>query len=564
MRAVFTNAVADPRVGTEGSGRSHRPGASIGPSWVSTVTRWSNPLAYLSLAVLAIVVYLPSALKSGWYYDDWNLYSLARDSGGGWGHQFDACAAQVPGGRSLACAYHVTEYDLFGPHRWLYHAWVIAMLIGIAALAYAVLTRCRLGRGWAWLIAALMLVSPVSDSARMWPTGAIGQIVILLWLLGVWLALIAFDRVGARMRLSLHLLAALLSVVAMVTYEIAVPLVALNGFVYLAARRDRRALWRGVADVVLAVAFVIYRSAVNPASAESGFVVKRTVSGDVHRGWTLLVTAWRTWHAAYAPGIVGVVAVLVVIVVSAVVLIASRLSDRRLLMWSLALVAALATSALCTLTFITANDLYLPALDGTFNRLNLPATLPYVVVFIALVGMAYESAVRIATLAGVASLRWAMGGVLALVVLAVGIHQLRISGYHRGAWERSWRAQQTALAGYRRAVAGLPRNSRILGFDTPEWEAGYVPVFAASWDLRGAIDYTTKLDPPAATPFVAGTQCKATGVVAPGGVPMAYSSPKHPLYAVSPSRDKAVALRSRDACVRVSKRWGPVPLFAAS
>ena len=218
---------------------------------------------------------------------------------------------------------------------------------------------------------------------------------------------------------------------------------------------------------------------------------------------------------------------------------------------------AFVACVLCTLTFITANDLYVPVSYGTFNRLNLPATIPYALGFVALLGLLYE------VLAQSRALRWCGAVLVGAALVAVGVHQFRVSNTHKGAWETSWSQQRVALAGYRKAVRGLPADARILGFGTPEWEAGFVPVFAASWDLRGAIDYTTRVDPPAAIPFAGGAVCASTGIDVFGVLAMPYSG-STPLFAVNPGLDAAVRVNSRAACQRVVDRWGPSPFWGAT
>ena len=347
------------------------------------------------------------------------------------------------------------------------------------------------------------------------------------------------------------------SVVAMVTYEIAVPLVAVNIVIYVAAYRNRAAFVRGVVDLGLVVLFVIYRLGIDPAGGQSGFVVHRTVSADLTRAWLLLRTAWGTWRSVYAPSDLVLLAMLITLLAAVVTAVLARARRPALLGWSVILVFAFVASVLCTLTFITANSYYIPASYSTFNRLNLPATVPYALGFVALLGLLYE------VLGESRVLRWCAPVVVGVAVVAVGVHQLRVSDTHKGAWETSWKQQQIALAGYRKAVRGLPNDSRILGFGTPEWEQGYVPIFAATWDLRGALDYTTHVDPPAAAPFAGGAVCAPTGVTVYGVMEMPYAG-STPLFAVSSVLDEAVPVGSQAACQQVVDRWGTSPFWGAT
>lgn len=525
---------------------------------VSVATRWREAAVLAALSVLTLGVYLPYSLTAGWFYDDWSLYSQARDAGGSWLHRVDVCSSTVAAGRTFACAYHVTEYEVFGSHRVLYHLAVIGFLILIAACTYAILVRCRLPWPWAALIAGLVILSPASDSTRLWSVAAIGLFVIALTMGATLIALHALRRPRGRLTLALDVTAAVLSMIAMITYEIAVPLVALNGSVYVAALRTRRALWRGLIDVGLVGVFLVHRLAISPAAAASGITVKRHLGAEITRAGVLLKGAWATWHATYLPGTLGLLAIVAVVAAAITLAVIEPEARRRLAPWGCLLIAAVVTAAICALTFLPANDLYVPALDGTFNRLNLPGTLAYAAAFAALLGLGYELVRRLVPL------QWIAPAAVVAAVLVIGVHQLDISWYHKRAWEDSSREQRAALAGYRRALASLPRTSRIVGFDTPMFEAGFVPVFAATWDLRGAIDYTTPVDPPVAAPFAPTMSCGPTGLVLDGTPLTPYTLPGSRLYGVSPRRVSAVLIDSQVSCLRLEQQWGPVPLFGVT
>jgi hypothetical protein len=374
-------------------------------------------------------------------------------------------------------------------------------------------------------------------------------------LIGILIVLAALRRDTRWQRLMLHALAALLSVVALLTYEIVLPLVALNGLIYWAAYGSRRALWHGAVDLGIAAAFVIYRLTLAPVDPGSGFVVHRTLGGYISRAWTLLETAWSTWHQAFAPGWAGIAAIAIVLLAATVYSIRTVAFRRRLLPWFTLLAASVAVAAVSALAFLTSNDLYLLDLDGTFNRLNLPGSFAYACAFVALLGLVYEVVRRLVPRRGFALLAV---GVLASA--SVG-HQLVISAEHKRAWEVSWSEQKTALAGYRVAVRGLPSNARLVGMGAPLWEDGFVPVFSATWDLKGAIAYTTAVKPPAAIPLDPTLECGASGLVSGGALQVPYRVPGEPLYFISAQRRAAIAVDSQTGCNRVIARWGRPPFF---
>jgi hypothetical protein len=353
----------------------------------------------------------------------------------------------------------------------------------------------------------------------------------------------------------LHALAALVSVVALLTYEIVLPLVAVQGLTYWAAYRNRRALWRGAVDLGIAAAFVIYRLAIAPVDPASGFVVHRTLGADISRGWTLLKTAWSTWQQVFAPGWGGLAAIAIVLLVGAVYCVRSPEFRRRLLPWFALLAASIVVAGISALSFVTANDLYLLDLDGLFNRLNLPGSFAYACAFVALLGLIYELVRRFVPRRGFAVL------VVGVLVAVSAWHQLGISAEHKRAWEVSWSEQKTALAGYRVAVRGLPSDARLIGMGAPLYEDGFIPVFAASWDLQGAIAYTTAVKPPDAMPLDPTLQCGASGLVSGGVVEMPYRAPGQPLYFISAQRRAAIAVNSQTGCKRVIAQWGRPPFW---
>jgi hypothetical protein len=516
--------------------------------------RWGRAdlIVVSALVLLGAVLYVPYATHAGWYYDDWDMYSRLRDAGG-FRAGLTACADTIPGGRDAACIFHAAEYGLLDGWRTGYHLVSLFFLLTAASLLYEIVRRCHVSRLWAAAVAALLVTYPASDSTRLWPVSSIGEYVIVLQLVGLLLALQALKLRG-RAAVALHVASIGLALLAMITYEIAVPLVALQGLVYVAAFRSRRVIWRGIVDFGVAAAFVIWRLAFNQVDASTGFVVHRTPAQTLERARVLLEEGWHTWQSVFAPGTLGVLCLLAVGALTAFVGWRDRDVRPRLLTWALALGIAVVMIAATDLVFITANDLYVPQVNGTFNRLNLPGAAASCVAFVAVVGMAYEAIRRLVPSAVPAA---AAAGVL----LAVALHQASIERDHQDSWRESWRAQNEALGGYQRALRGAPSDAAVMGFDTPVWERGWVPVFSATWDLRGAIDYTTRVDPPAAAPWLPGASCGPRGIDLNSSPFATYENAAAPLYFVSPARSLAVRVRSKHQCGSLVAKWGPPPMW---
>jgi hypothetical protein len=311
------------------------------------------------------------------------------------------------------------------------------------------------------------------------------------------------------------------------------------------------ALLRGGVDFVLAAGFALTR--VNSSATAEVFVVERTTAQSIVRGRLLLRRTWDVWHDVFLPGIGGLVAFAVVVAAAIVVAWLRPAVRRRLLGWTAVLVVALGVTAACTIAYISANDLYVPDTFSTFNRTNLGGSVAASVAFVALLAMAIEvgRGLGVARVAAVA---------VGIAAMAVAVHMLGLSSTHKRSWEESWRAQQHAIQGYRVALRDVPRNAAIIGFDTPLWEAGFVPVFGSSWDLRGAIDYSTAHDPPVANRAGGAMSCDPHGLSI-AGQPFATYRAGPPLWFVSPDRRRAEPIRTQRACQKVYAQWGPPPFW---
>src|SRR5205823_3890037 len=107
------------------------------------------------------------------------------------------------------------------------------------------------------LIALLFLVFPWSDSTRLWPTAAINNIAVILFLFGLLLALRAVAVPGWR-GYAWHAVTLLLYVLSVLTYEVAAVAALVAGWLYIGRAPRRRALRLWTIDVVVVVGALIY------------------------------------------------------------------------------------------------------------------------------------------------------------------------------------------------------------------------------------------------------------------------------------------------------------------
>lgn len=508
-------------------------------------------LALLALAVVAI--YLPYALRGGWYHDDWEFYSAMRDATDqSLRGYIAACGDQISGGRTTACTYHATVYGVLGEHRGLYHVTAMAFLWGMGALSYAILCLARMPRAWAALAALALVAYPASDAARLWPVAAVGQYVMVLYLGGLALGLVALRTTSWRRAAPLHALSLGLTLLAALTYEIVIPLVALNGIVYLVAIRRRKALIRGATDFGIAAAVGLSRL-LSPSN-DGVFVVERTTEQTITRARLLLRRTWDVWHDVFAPGIGGLLALAAVLLAAVIVARLVPDSRRQLAAWGAVFVVALGFVGATAVGYVSANDTYVPDVFSTYSRMNLPGSVAAAVAFVAVLALLVEvgRGLRIPRLTAAAA---------TVITIVLALHMLGLSSNHKRSWEEAWRVQEHALDGYRAALAPVDPRPAIIGFDVPMWEAGWIPVFATSWDLRGALDYETDVDPVRAVPAREGMVCGPREVLFDEEPFAEYRSDEAPLWFVSPYREVAKRIRSQRQCQALVDRWGYAPAW---
>lgn len=510
-------------------------------------------VALAGLLALTLALYLPYATKAGWFLDDWTLYAQQKSQGSLWAGM-SACMETIPGGRKLACLYEAGEWSAFGGHKWAYHLFSIALLFAIVAIAYAIARRAGLARPWCLAIGGAIVLFPGADSTRLWPIASIGQYVILLQMVSLLIAIRALDRHRGWRCWALHALSALIALIAMATYEIAVPLIAIQGAVYVAIFRSRKAFIRWLADLGLVLAFVFYRLVIAPTS-DPAFMAERTTGQLVTRAGILVEGAWHSWSYLYAPRF-GLVILAGIVLAAAIATIALPGMRRRLIRWWVLLAAGVIGAIACSLVFLTANDTYVLQYFSTYNRLNLPGTIPYVLAFVAVLGLLYEMVRRLSP--------WALAAPLAalLVFTAAAKHQIAVSTEHQDVWLASWSIQKQTLPGLRKGLRDVPTTARVMGFDTPRWEQDWIPVFAQTWDFRGVIEYEARVRPDFASPFDEDIGCGNRGITQTGELVAPYRDGQHPVYFVSPTRGVAVHVSSKRQCEGWLTRWGPVPYWA--
>ncbi len=512
-------------------------------------------VAFVAILSASLLLYLQPVFDLGFYYDDWLLQATFGDaSGRSLGDLFSACRVVEPAGRPGGCAYHSTVYALLGADPAAYHVLSIVLLVASTLLFYLLLRRCGLGHWPALLVCVLYVVYPGSDSTRLWPTSIGAQYILGAYLAGVLLAIEGLRRDG-RKALACHIGSLLLFLLLVFTYEVVIPLIGVAGALYLLATKDRRAaLIRGAFDLTLAAIFTFYRLVFAPVDAASGFVPERTLSESLDHVSAVLRGAWVSWHSLFVPGtaaaVVAVVAVLVIVTAAA----DDAKTRRAIVVWLAIAAGAAAFAVLAVAPYFAANGLYVPDTYSLFNRLNIVSAPAYCLLFVALAGALWSAlshwlAGRVATV------------IVGVLIAGVAVSQVDVARESQSRWAASWDAQRTAIKGLKLAAPRLPADATVMSFGHPLWEPGFIPVFSAGWDLRGAIDVETPLDPPAAVPFMDTAVCTAQGADVAGAPFARYAGVASPLWFVNTSTGDARRIASRKACVATAAEWGRPPFF---
>jgi hypothetical protein len=509
------------------------------------------------IAAGAVILYLRPVFGLGFYYDDWVLQAAFDDAPNrSWGGLFAACRDVEPAGRPGGCVYHTLAYSVLGARPAAYHVFSIILLAASTCLLFVLLRRSRVPPWPALLACVLYEVFPGSDATRLWPTAVGAQLIIGLYIGGVLLAIEALRR-RSRWRWALHGTSVLLFVALAFTYEVVLPLIAVSGAFYLLAARDRRAaLCRGAVDASLAAGFVAYRLFLAPVDPNSGFSVERTTDAWIERVRVLLKGGWHSWRTLFLPGDLAVAVVGACTLVVLAVLVLHRPARRPVLRWVAVATGSAIFAVVALLPYLPANDFYVPDPSSLFNRLNVAAAPAYCVVFVALAASLWN-ALRCRLPAAAAT------GVVGLLVAATAWHQIDFAITSQAAYAQSWKEQRAAVKGLERAAPHLPPDASVVSFGHPIWERGFIPVFSAGWDLRGAIDVRTHVDPPQALPFVSTAACGATSLLEAEARLIDYQGPS-PLWFVNTSTAEVRRINSREACEKAVADWGRPPFWGTS
>jgi hypothetical protein len=443
-------------------------------------------LAAGGLLILAAIAFLPYIHRGGFMYDDWQEQAVSKLHG--FGSLFNYVIDITPR-RPLGALYFSIVHTVLGTHEH-FHLALAAGLRALVSLAlFAVLRELDFDRVGAGAAAALALLFPFSDATWLWATGGQMDLSLLCWLGGLLIAVRGLRQ--ERHGWAWHLCAVALYTASILLYEVTLIAVALSGAVYLTrvARRSALRLW--AADVGgAALAFLLFTSRwVHLAGGADTHDVLgfgdtlHHIRVIADQGVTI---AARSIVPFGAPDRWAVVAGGLLLIAAAAT-VAWRTTERDLseeiTRWLAAAVAGVVVTVAGWGMLSSADLYYSPGQLGIGNRIN------------ALSGIGLSLlAVALARLGGTLLFsalprdrRWLSGTLTVVVAVGIGGSYLHTVGNDRGQWWRARREQGVVLERVRGSMTHPPASSTVIARGFPLFSSPGVPVFAASWDLDGAV-----------------------------------------------------------------------------
>jgi hypothetical protein len=466
----------------------------------SRCTGWELAGCAALLTLVGVLAFGSHVRHGGFYNDDWSFattFEYAPDPGLlGAIRAFDWYSF-----RPVSMLYLPAMHEAFGMRAELHLGLVVLTGVALSTALYWLLRTLGMERVHAGAVAVLVLLFPASDANRLWAAASIALPAIALYLAGSVLALKGLAAHGRRAVL-LHAGAIALYVLSVMTYEIAAGAILLSVFLYRLRGSWRAALTRwacDVAAVVLVLLLVTSGTWNDPQPFGTTVRHARTVADQAG-------TVMADVTVPFGDPVTGVVIALLVLVAGAGALgwrrrPAADPVGRELRRWLMTALAAICAIAAGYAIFVPADpNTYSPLMPGQGNRVNGLAAIGFVLLIYSLVVVA-------ATLvAGRARLWREWSAAIALVITVVlswGWLQ-RIDG-HVEEWDRSAAAQAAIVARIDRAAPAPRPGTTIYAVRLPTLAAPGVPIFAATWDLRGALALEWDEPSISAFPAVAGT-----------------------------------------------------------
>jgi hypothetical protein len=519
---------------------------------------WEAALAFAGLVAVAALALGPHIRHGGFYLDDWaNAAGSLQPPGSPDFGDAVSYFAKLTIYRPVLVIYVPLTYFVFGTHVDLHLAWA-ALLAVLAATAFYGVLRV-LGVPWihAWLIAALTVVFPWSDSTRLWATA--DQITLSLVFAGAGLlvALLGLKRADWRW----HAGALALYLLSILTYEVTLPLIACVGVLYCFRVGWHKARLCWLADLTVVVGAGIWDVAHTSRTASG-------LTGDfghlkqiVVWGGTLMGRAGQPLGASQTTLVLCALAGVLLSGMAAYLLLPERFAGGRgwgMRGWLLLALGGLCVAALGWVMFIPADPYYTPSVYGMTNRVNGLASFGLILVVYAAFGIigALVGQVR----AEVRPIAAAVTVLLALVLMASYAHVLR---RHITIWDTAFAAETKALQKMKARIPRLPPGTTLFTSSYPVNQTLGVPIFSTTWDLDGMVKTEYEDDSLSAFPLLPEQHlvCRATGVAVEGMEAPEVTALYGSVRLLDLRTGRQAAPHGRSECRREAGRYLPGPLY---
>jgi hypothetical protein len=506
--------------------------------------------AALGLGLITTVMCAAHVNHGGFYYDDWGVLALGRfPASGGLLHGLWLDYGQRPG----QVLYYAALDEALGLHPALRLALAAAMVLIEAICLYALLRRLGLAARHAFAISVLVLAFPFSDSSWLWGILSLTSLVVAASLVGIILALRAFEGSGAR-ALALHAVSLSLFVMGVLSYEVFAAAIPLAGLLYVRAAGFRRARARWALDVVAICAALVVARTLLPIDVATPSRTQSLAGMAAHFGLIAREGA-RLAGAAALP--IGGASPWFGAGLLAAVLAVAALRQRRssaagggsedgrwLVIAGAGMVLALAAWSV----YVPASDHYAPSAIGTVNRINAGAAVGVaLLVYSCLVLLARMLATTLRLPGRVAVAAVSAG------VLVLGAAYLNRTASDARAWDAAAADQRELLADLHAALPRPGPTALVYAFDAAESVGPGVPVLNTKLDLTSAMRVSFSSRGLIGVPIGAAAKlaCGRSGPFA-DGVAGAYGNS----YLVDVGVRRAVLLTGRAQC-ELRGRSGP-------
>jgi hypothetical protein len=539
----------------------------------TTVTglRWEIGAALALAVVVSLWVFQTHILHGGFQSDDWGNFALDKFPAlTGHSTAFGALAASA-GSRIGGAVFWLAAFGLFTHHVKAYLLLAALLAALMAAAVYALVRELGFSRLQALAVMILTIVAPSVDTVRFWFTTSGSQLCLTLFFVGLILALRAFAAPPPLAR-RLHV-ASLVFYVASAAYaEIALPLMALAGLVYLTRAGFVQAAKRWLCDMVIVIAGFL---AVNAFITTLGASLRLPASQWPEHLRLIADEALTIFTTTLAPFIGSRTAVLLgLAAIAAAGALAWRLphttATGRAALRRWAITSGIAGVAVIVplLIYVPAFFYYEPLQPGLGNHINSPTAAPLAVLIVAIIMFAATTVTELGRGLFSARPKLVTYPVVALALLwfgAVAVDGVRAVRNNANIWNAASAQQIGILAAIKYSIRTPVHNATFLTFHAPASVAPGMPTFYSPWEEESAVKVFLNRVDVHAYPVVAGlysATCRPAGVqVTINGVVVSHSPYGH-TYFVDVPANRGVLVASERACLTQLPRYPPGPLGA--